>query len=278
MEVLREAGHRVTTAPTTGPNTAGGLAKCALKQGADLILAAGGDGTINEVANGMIGSETPLGILPAGTANVLATEICLGGMQRAARSLSGLVPAGVSAGALYCGDSRQPRYFLMMAGIGLDALIVYHLNPRLKAVAGKLAYWTAGLSHVGQRLPQFEVRADGRSVRCGFALAARVRNYGGDFQIAPSVSLLDNDFELVLFEGERASGYLRYLGGMIAGKLASTPGVSVIRAKQVEFGPSEDARVYLQIDGEYAGRLPARIEIVERAVTLLVPPAFAQPR
>ena len=79
VDILRQAGHRVETVPTEGPGAAAGLVAGCIRGGADLILVAGGDGTINEVVNGMIGEQVPLGILPAGTANVLATELGLAG-------------------------------------------------------------------------------------------------------------------------------------------------------------------------------------------------------
>src|SRR5450759_5791675 len=91
VEILKQEGHSVTASPTTGPNTAGALARAHIAGGADLIVVLGGDGTINETAEGMIASEVPLGILPAGTANVLATEMKLGSnLEKVARRLGEL--------------------------------------------------------------------------------------------------------------------------------------------------------------------------------------------
>ncbi len=124
--------------PTTGPGAAAHMAREAVDRGADLILAAGGDGTINEIVNGMAGSNVPLGILPAGTANVLANEFGIGmSMERAAKSLLQSVPERVSLGLLSTALGDAPRYFLLMAGAGLDAEIVYHLNGGLKDAAGE---------------------------------------------------------------------------------------------------------------------------------------------
>jgi len=181
--------------PTTGPGTAAHIARDVVERGADLILAAGGDGTINEIVNGMAGSKVPLGILPAGTANVLANELGMGRtMERAARSLLRCVPERVSLGLLSTALGDAPRYFLLMAGAGLDAEIVYHLNSRLKDALGKVAYWVGGLARFGRRLPEFTVETESGSHRASFALVSRVRNYGGDLEIAPSISLLDEDF------------------------------------------------------------------------------------
>jgi YegS/Rv2252/BmrU family lipid kinase len=259
--------------PTTGPNTAAAIAKRAIEAGADLIVAAGGDGTINEVANGVIHTQVPLAILPAGTANVLAHELRVkNGIVPAAASVRELVPCRVAVGLLRAGKSE--RYFLMMAGAGLDAQIVYDLNLDLKAAVGKLAYYHGGFRQVFRPVPQFDVDLGGQVRRCGFALASRVRNYGGDLEIARGASLLRSDFELVLFEGASSLGYLRYLAAVMRGRVARMKGVTVIRAQSVNFRCPSDKRVYTQIDGELACRLPVSIEIVPDALTLLVPAAY----
>ena len=153
---------------TTAPGTAAELARSAIEQGADLILVAGGDGTINEALNGMVHSGVPLGILPAGTANVLANELGLGKtMERAAASLSEWAPERVAVGLIDGSSSEGPRHFLLMAGVGLDADIVYHLSLGVKAALGKAAYWIGGFSKLGRCLPVFTVEAEGRSFCTG---------------------------------------------------------------------------------------------------------------
>lgn len=264
----------VESLPTAGPGTAGQIARAAIDRGADLILAAGGDGTINEIANGMVGSEVPLGVLPAGTANVLGNELKLGRtMERAAESLAHSVKERVAVGLLTSAEGFS-RYFLLMTGAGLDADIVYSLNLRLKDAFGKVAYWIGGFAKIGRRIPEFTVGANGRDYRTSFALASRVRNYGGDLEIAPSISLLDDEFELVLFEGESSFRYLRYMLGVVTRRLQGVPGVTILRTRQAVFSPPAGVRVHLQVDGEYTGVAPASVEIVPNALTLLVPPDF----
>jgi diacylglycerol kinase (ATP) len=158
--------------------------------------------------------------------------------------------------------------------VGLDAHIVYHLNLGLKASFGKLAYWISGFKNLGRRLPVFDVSVEGRTVTSGFALASRVRNYGGDLEIASNASLLDHDFEVVLFEGADSFRYLKYLLAAATRRLKGIDGVSILRSRDVEISGSADLRVYVQVDGEFAGHLPARLEIVEKCLTLLVPPKF----
>ncbi len=250
------------------------LARECLASGSDLILAAGGDGTINEVAAGMVGSRVPLGVLPAGTANVLAHEIGLGSsMEHAARDMAQLVPRPISMGRIDFADGPA-QHFLLMAGAGLDAHIVFNLDLAIKARFGKMAYWMAGFGQVGRHLEEFDVEADGRRLRCSFALITKVRNYGGDLEIAREVRLLDPKFEVVLFEGHNSYRYLLYLGCAAANQLKRVKGVTVYRAGEVKLYPRNGDSVHLQVDGEYVGLLPATITAVPDSLTLLFPARY----
>jgi diacylglycerol kinase family enzyme len=269
--ILKRGGHEVTVAPTIGPRTAGAIAREQIAQGADLIVAAGGDGTINEVAEGMIHSAVPLAILPAGTANVMAVETRLASrLEDAAARLDQLHPRRISVGHLTCAGGRVSRHFLLMAGIGLDAHIVYRVNARLKARTGKLAYWLTGWSLLGRRLAEFDVEVDGRRERCSFALVSKVRNYGGDFSIARNVDLLQDWFEVVLFAGRSSLPYVKYLFGLLFNRLEGMHGMTITRARLVRVFSPKDTRVYVQVDGELAGALPAEIRIVPDALTVLI--------
>jgi diacylglycerol kinase (ATP) len=271
---LAGAGYAISLKPTTGPATAGEIARKAIEQGADLILAAGGDGTINEVLDGMVSSSVPLGILPAGTANVLATELGLPcNLERAAELIPQCIARRIAIGRLDCA-SEPRRHFVAMAGVGFDAHIVYNLSARLKNRLGKGAYWISGFSQAVRRFPEFEVEIDGRTREiCSFALVSRVRNYGGDFEIARRASLLEEKFEVVLFRGRYSLPYLKYVLGMITGRLAGMRGVSFHMASHVRVFHPADQRIHIQVDGEYAGRLPASITLVPQALTLLIPPS-----
>ncbi|MGH9614362.1 MAG: diacylglycerol/lipid kinase family protein, partial [Bryobacteraceae bacterium] len=114
LTILQGDGNQVQAVPTTGPTMAADLARDCIAEGADLVLVAGGDGTINEVVNGMAHSQVPLGILPAGTANVLATELGLGRkMHRAAAILGDCVPGRVSLGRIQSDSVPGARHFLL---------------------------------------------------------------------------------------------------------------------------------------------------------------------
>jgi len=275
-EILERSGHNLTVTPTTGPSTAGAIAREQIAAGADLVLVAGGDGVINEAAEGLLHTDVPLGILPGGTANVLAMEMKIGSrMERAAERLEEFKPRRISVGRVTFAGGAS-RHFLAMAGIGLDAHIVEHVSLPLKARTGKFAYWVAGWSLIGRSLPQMVVESSGARRECSFALLSKVRNYGGDFEIAQEVSLLDDRFEMVLFEGRSSVPYVKYLAGLAMRRLKGMSGVHVSRTSGAAISGVNGRPVYLQVDGEAAGCLPAAIDIIPDAMTLLIPPSYGR--
>jgi YegS/Rv2252/BmrU family lipid kinase len=269
-ELLRSFGHNVAMVQTDGPRSAGTLAANAIRAGCDLIIAAGGDGTISEVIDGMANSHVPLAVLPAGTANVLAHEVGLSrDLAAAARQIQTCTAERVPLGRIETGTG--PRHFLLMAGAGFDAQIIQGLDMWWKDRLGKLSYFLAGVGHLGQRLPELEVVIDWQAHRCTFALISKVRNYGGDFEIASEVSLQDDSFEVVLFEDPNSWRYLGYLAGVVTRRLAQDPGVTFSRASSVGLRAVGGEQVYLQADGELIGSLPATITMVPDALTILLP-------
>ncbi len=275
LDAMHEAGHRVTLVRTRGPGTGDEVGRECVRGGADLILVAGGDGTVNEVANGVIPESVPFGVFPAGTANVLASELGLvGSMESVARQVADWVPRRICVGLLKADGGASHRYFLMVAGVGLDAHIVGQVDPFWKRSQGKLSYMFAGLAEFGRELDEFDARVGESSWRVTFALASRVRNYGNTVVITPEAGLLRDDLAMALFEGRNTFRYLAYLGGVITNKLEGTEGVTLLHAKSAEFQPCGDNPVYVQVDGEIAGALPATVEIVPDALTLLMPPGL----
>ncbi|HEX7359041.1 MAG TPA: diacylglycerol kinase family protein [Bryobacteraceae bacterium] len=277
--VLAGRGIEARLVATTGPGSAGGQARREIETGCDLMIAAGGDGTINEVANGMLHSPVPLAILPGGTANVLAHEMGLPlGLEKAAARIPQLHPVPTAVGRLQIPGS-PPRLFLCMTGAGLDAQIVYHLNPNLKATLGKLAYYASSFRQVFRSLCEFEVCVESERFKASFALISRVRNYGGDLEIARGASLLRDDFEVVLFRGTQSVGYLRYLAAVLVGRAHRVRGCTVLRGRSIVCrGPDELAgstdNIYVQVDGELAGTLPITAEIIPSALKLSMPAEY----
>lgn len=262
---------------TEGPGTAGGIARREIEAGADLILVAGGDGTVNEALPGIAGTQVPLAVLPAGTANVLSMELGFGNsMNRAAQQLARLVERRIALGRLDASGATGPRYFLLMAGIGVDAAIVHRLDLGLKKRFGKLAYFAAGLRQMTCRFEEFGARYGNERRLVSCALACRVRKYGGDFDIARRVTLLDNHFETVMLEGRGIVPYIPHLAAMLAGKLEGRCGATFADVSVLELSAEPGVEVHVQVDGEYAGRLPARVELAPAALSLLVPPEYGE--
>jgi diacylglycerol kinase (ATP) len=275
-EALRGHARSLEILPTTGPNTAGAIARRAVEAGARLVCVAGGDGTVNEIAAGLAGSPATLLVLPAGTANVLGMETGLGGNAlRVAESFSTLVEREVALGSI-AAQGLAPRLFLLMAGVGLDARIVRLVTPSFKRRFGKLSYWQGGFAQVGRRLPEFDITLDGRRRRASFALVARVTNYGGDLAIARHANLLADDFAVVLFEGPSSLRYLKYFAGVLLNRLDGMKGVTVTRARSIEVTPAAADAIDLQVDGEHAGYAPARIELSGLRLRLMLPRGFVE--
>jgi diacylglycerol kinase family enzyme len=215
----------------------------------------------------------PLLVLPAGTANVLSCEIGTGNDALAVlRGLEQMECADVTPGVLRGAEGE--RLFLCMAGAGLDARIVRLVSPAWKRRLGKLSYWQGALAQLGRRLEVFEAEAGGRKYECSFALAARVRNYGGELWIARHANLLEDRLAVVLFEGTSSLRYVKYFAGVLLGRLRGMSGVHVLDAQRVALRLLEDPVIDLQVDGEHAGYAPAEIGLGEKRIRLLVPRRF----
>jgi len=275
--LLKEQFGPVELSPTTGPRTATAIAGECVRRGADLVVVLGGDGTLNEVLNGLAGTGVCCAALPGGTANVLGIEIGAGAdVKRAIRGLPERVPYSVPLGVMRTA-SGEARYFLLMAGAGIDAVIVNRVNAALKRKVGKAAYWVGGFSLLGSPLDEFEVCINGVSYRASFALASRVRNYGGDLTIATSANLLHPEFEVVLFEGRSTFRYLKYFAGVLTRTAKKMSGVHYLRSAKLELRPCGKESP-IQLDGEAAGQLPVTIEIAAERVTMLLPREFVARR
>ncbi len=268
---------KIEVRPTTGPNTAAQIAREAIAGGARRIVAFGGDGTINETANGVIGTDVPFVILPGGTANCMCVETGIGkNIDRAVqRVVNESEDTRISVGKMTANDGAT-RYFLAMAGVGLDAIVASEVNLSLKAKVGKVAYWVAGFALFARSLPQCEAVIDGASSQRSFVLISRLRNYGGDLEIARNVSLTDDCFETVSFAGKNSLRYLPYLAGVAAHFAHLLPGSSYSRAMKVSCSPVGAKRVPVQIDGEVVGVLPATFEVVPDALTLRIPRKYLE--
>ena len=149
--------------------------------------------------------------------------------------------------------------------------------PAFKRRFGKVAYWIGGFSWLGKTLAPFRASFDGRTVEATFALASRVKNYGGDLEIARHADLLDDRFAVVLFKGPGTLPYLKYFTGVLLNRLEGMSGVTIAHTQSLEFRPVGTGEVDVQLDGELIGVAPVRLEIQPRSLTLLLPPRFRRP-
>jgi len=268
--LLRSRGVEVDLRPTTAPHDATQIAARAARNGSSEIIVAGGDGTINEVIQGVAGTKARLGIIPRGTANVLARELGLPLDEQeaaviAARGNSRRIHLGLAIDE----TNNVSRHFALMAGIGLDASIVRHVRPRLKKRIGKGAFWISGLSHLASWSPHpFKLEIDGREYTATFAAIGKAPRYGGDLAITPEARLDEPEFEVCIIETSNRFRYLRLLSSaMRAGMPRDNPAVKFIKTNKVRaFGNSQ-----VQIDGELIGSLPMRFEIAPHSLEVIVP-------
>ncbi len=254
------------------------LTRDAIARGCDLIAACGGDGTLNEVIGGIGDSGATLLPLPAGTANLLAEQAGIPmEPDKAAALVPEAAPYEVPLGIVRC-ENPQPseRLFLLLCGVGVDASIIYNLNTKLKAYLGQGAYWLGSLDHLHRKLEPFRIRVDGETHECTFALLSKSRVYGGHLAITPNAHPFRDEFDVVVFHGQSPLRYVSYLAQLAARKLDRLPDVTFHRTSRAELFPLDSDRVYIEVDGELAGRLPATVEMAAHGVKVLLPTRYAE--
>jgi len=277
VDLLAANGLSVTLVATSGPGSGSELARRELADGRDLLIVCGGDGTINEVVNGMVGSHVPLAILPAGTGNVLAKELGLPwNIWRAAEYIPGGVVRRIALGRAASPEWGE-RHFISVAGAGADANLIYRLSQKEKLSLGMLSFWLEGFRQLFRYdFREFMVQADGQGLPATLIVVGRTRHYGGPIEITRRASLFADDFEVALFPRRPRPVYLLYLLAQWFGALERFRGVRFVRAQRVVARPFEQ-RVYAQADGELLGALPVEFTIVPDALSLLVPATLPVP-
>jgi YegS/Rv2252/BmrU family lipid kinase len=268
VEELRAHGCALTLRETERAGDAERLAAAADPAEVDVGVVAGGDGTVNEVINGLAGSPLPLALIPLGTANVLAAEI---GLRTDPASVAACVALGeprpIALGA------ANGRRFILMAGAGFDAHVVHQVSVPMKRRLGKGAYV---LSTLRQLLvfpfPGYEVRTDHRTWRAASVIVANAGHYGGPFVIAPKASLQSDTLQVCLFERAGRLAVIGYGLALLSGRLPGLRSYRVVEARRLEVrgAPGEP----LQVDGDTTGRLNAEIEVLPKALDLIYPPSM----
>jgi diacylglycerol kinase (ATP) len=265
VDALRRRGISTEAHRTVAPGDAARLSQVAIEAGAPMIVVRGGDGTVNEAMQPLVGTRIPLAVWPGGTANVLATEQRL---PRDVDRVADMISAGrvrrVSVGR------AGPRYFLLVAGVGLDATLVRTVRPELKRLTGQGAYWVAGLRQLVHWHPRrFAVEVDGRRFEATFAVLANAASYAAGLRFAPRASMVNEVLDLCLFAWHRRRDFLRHFFALRSGSHLGLPGVTYLEARRAT--AHGDDETWVQVDGDLLGHLPMTFECVPAALSLVVP-------
>ncbi|MDH3230452.1 MAG: diacylglycerol kinase family lipid kinase [Alphaproteobacteria bacterium] len=265
IRVFEEAGCSVSVAETTARGDAVRIAREADTQAFDVVVAAGGDGTINEVVNGLVGGALPLGLIPLGTANVLAHEV---GIGPDARRAAGVILTGrrqpialANAGGHYC---------CLMASAGYDARAITRVRPVLKRLTGEGAYYVAGFEEMlagTRRLLQVEI--DGVAYEAASVVVANGRLYGGRYLIAPDADIREPVLHTILLQRPGRWNITRYGIAVMRERLHLLPDVEIVKGTTVRL--AAPAGEPWQSDGDLIGEFPVDITVEASAIELMVP-------
>jgi len=283
QRIFAKSGIETELKATSAAGDATQLASRAVRDGHDMVIVCGGDGTMNEAVNGVAsepgGRDVPMALLPCGTANVLAKELGLPwNIPRAAELILGGTPRQIALGLAVPLDNQcAQRYFICVAGAGPDGEIVYRVKPEIKKRAGIIAYWFEGFRQLGKyTFPRFRAHSNERGLDATLIIVGRTKHYGGPFRITTQADLFEDSFELAALTTQSAARYLSYLPMLWLNKLRTQNDVHFWKAASIRCTAGEGKTIYAQVDGESLCRLPVEFRIVPRALTLVVPPAVAK--
>jgi YegS/Rv2252/BmrU family lipid kinase len=268
----RDYGWACDLVRTQHPGHATEIAREAAAAGTDVLLVNGGDGTLNEAIQGLAHSRTALAVIPGGTANVWAKEIGVSRKpQRAVHAALTGVRRRVDLGR------AGGRYFLLMTGVGFDALVVPRVGPKMKRRLGAVAYVIAGAKPVltaNGWLARLTIDGTAQETPLFWLVAGNTRNYGGFRDITNRAMADDGRLDVVLMH--RGGLWRIIVDGvrLLLGRHAASPNIDYLRVESVDI---ETAGIPLQLDGEYAGTTPMRIEAVASALDVIVPAGVRTP-
>lgn len=268
LDVMAANGLRLELAKTTWPGHATELAREAAVSGSMLVVAAGGDGTIAEVARGLAGSECRLGVIPLGTANVLAHELCLPFAPRA-------VAAALAFGRtrlVWPGRVRRPvgaeLLFVQMLGAGFDAQVVHAMPVWLKRSFGSSAYVAQGLREIVRyRFAPIRIEVDGVVIEAGSVIVTKGRLYGGRYELAPGAQPGMRGFTVAVFDRSGPWSALMYGAALPLNLLPHMPGLRLLKAGEVIVS---SAHIPAQTDGDPAGEAPFTVTDSPEPIAVVV--------
>jgi len=276
VRVFKAQGIKPVIRETQKRGDACTFAKEEVVRGSEIIVAAGGDGTINEVANGLVGTGARLGILPMGLANVLALEMSIPEKPESAvnvilRGTPQLINPGYVVLTGSDSDKQIKRYFLLMAGFGFDGGVMHDISRSHIERWGMTAYVTAGMRAIARYTGRlFTIRMDGRKeIDAYSAVVGKSRFYGGGFMVTPLASLKDEYLDVCAFTGKGAFSMLKQACAILIGSHPCKTGAYYEKARELEI--TSEGTVYVQVDGDFLGSLPARLGVDNGAMTVMAP-------
>jgi diacylglycerol kinase (ATP) len=268
LDILVAHGVRVDLAETHCAGHAEALARDAAQRGERMVVAAGGDGTIAEVANGLMGSAARLGIIPLGTANVLAHELRL---PFAPKSVAAALAFGRTC-RLWPGQSNGPdgtRLFVQMLGVGFDAQVVHNLSFPFKKMCGKGAYVMQSIRELTRYgFPAIRLRIDDAETEVASVIISKGRLYGGSFRLNTDAVPGDPGFSVALFDRSGPAAALLYGAALPLNLLGRAPGVRHVRAQRIDF--LQNQAVPAQTDGDRAGQAPLWVGNAPEPIEIVV--------
>lgn len=268
LDVLVANGVRVELQETHRPGHAEALAREAAARGATMVVAAGGDGTIAEVASGLLGSSVRLGVIPLGTANVMAHELSLPFEPRAVAAALAFgrtrpLWPGIAQGA------ETTRLFVQMFGVGFDAQVVHTLPVGLKRAFGRAAYALQTLRELAvYRFTPIQIRIDDAETQAASVIVSKGRLYGGRFRLTPEACAGEPGFSVVLFDHAGSLAALLYGAALPFNLLPHLPGVRHVRARRIDF--IGNTIMPAQADGDAAGWTPKTVTDAPTAIPIVV--------
>jgi len=273
---LEDHGWRATLHQTSQPGEATEIARRAADGNVDAVFVVGGDGTINEVVNGLAESPVAMGVLPGGTGNVWAKELGL-----PTRSALRWLPLRDSIRSLVPGNTRRidlgranGRYFLQWTGLGLDAEVTYAMEPRSRTQRrlGVLGYIVAGFATVSTMVGiRSRIWIDGRLTyrRCILIVVSNSPLYGGMVRLSSDTRLDDGQLDISVFSGSGFISVMRTFFGVITGLHSRDPRHTSFQGRQIRI--ETDKPMAVHVDGDPFGSTPLDCQVVPRALTIILP-------
>lgn len=269
LDRLETAGYETSTHATKGEGCATRAAKLAAEKKFDLVIAAGGDGTINEVVNGLaeLSYRPTLGIIPAGTTNDFARAI---GIPREIEKICNILCEGHSM-PIDIGKVDN-KFFINIAGGGTLTELTYEVPSRLKTMMGQLAYYVKGIEKLPRIRPSaVRIEYDGKLFEGDVTLflVANTNSVGGFEKLAPKASVYDGMFDLIIVKRTNLADTIRLTGAALRGDHINDPAVIYVQANRIKVYVEDE--MHLNIDGEYGGELPGEFVNLHNHLNLLVP-------